>query len=194
MKGNEDPVFLISSPPVPRQAVGSNDCGIHVINFIERIYENPAEFVDRVKSGNLLDFFVSENPTSRRKLRAEIQAMVTQQHKPGGIKDVKDLPALDIPDNVGPNGHGVLVRAYASPLQQVSRVAIQQSGIINPPTTPAQDDVWKAQFINSLPPGFSPSVFGTFLAPKVKSVKKYKRVCSICSQEGHNKTTCKFKK
>ena len=49
--------FKIVTPEVPRQAPGSNNCGLFLIKYMRKIIETPEDFVEKVKNCKLADWF-----------------------------------------------------------------------------------------------------------------------------------------
>ena len=63
----------VYTPDVPRQAAGSNDCGLFMIESAARVLESPCEFIQRVQRNQLSNWYPS-NDASRR--RTEIASLV----------------------------------------------------------------------------------------------------------------------
>ena len=90
--------FQVHIPPVPHQSRGSNDCGMFLLHFAEKILENPTEFEIEVSKGNLESWFDPEILLeSRQELVEFIKDTAIQQHKPGGELE-KSLCLLPLPN------------------------------------------------------------------------------------------------
>ena len=60
---------------VPRQPMGSNNCGIFAIEYIERIVSDPQQFIHDARGNNLANWF---DPHSLDTKRVEISARISQ--------------------------------------------------------------------------------------------------------------------
>ena len=63
----------IITPEVPRQPIGSNDCGIFLIENVTRIVQNPGIFLEKVSGGQLKEWY---RPADVSQGRIEIAASI----------------------------------------------------------------------------------------------------------------------
>ena len=82
---------------MPKQLEGSNDCGIFMLEMIERIATHPTEFLTRFKEGIMAEWFDTRDVQSRRREIAEtLQVMGEEQRQVGQLHD--DMPPLVLPN------------------------------------------------------------------------------------------------
>ena len=94
-----DPVEAVTiAPEVPRQSPGSNDCGVHLLENISRIKENPLQFIARAQIDNLKDWYPTASLVKRRsELAGTIRRLGEDQRLPGGLHEGEgplQLPSL----------------------------------------------------------------------------------------------------
>ena len=94
-----DPVEAVTiAPEVPRQSPGSNDCGVHLLENISRIQENPLQFIARAQIDNLKDWYPTASLVKRRsELAGTIRRLGEDQRLPGGLHEGEgplQLPSL----------------------------------------------------------------------------------------------------
>ena len=90
--GVQGPEFVTSTPPVPRQLRGSNDCALFCCQFVEKILQSPIEFENRAKRNDLTDWFEVEAVKDKREqLAAQISQMALDQRQPNGQLEGRPL-------------------------------------------------------------------------------------------------------
>ena len=89
--------FKTVTPIVPRQAAGSNNCGLFLIQFMRKIVENPTNFIERATSCDLAKWFP---PLHVDCLRAEISKllflMAIEQREPSQALAGKSLQITEL--------------------------------------------------------------------------------------------------
>ena len=158
--------FQVSIPIVPTQAPGSNDCGIFVICFIERIVMAPLEFVERAQINQLEDWFLIDPQQKRQQLAAEILRLANEQHAEGGVLSGKKL--VNLPDLYQSKEFNNYWKdnLLASLPPSLSVLSPQAFGL-NPRDNKKVSQSYKGE--------------------------KSKRLCGLCREPGHTRAKCHMK-
>ena len=83
----------IHTPPVPRQATASNDCGIFLIENATKIIENPEDFVSRAYSYQLENWYSQSDISNRRtEIAKQLLDFGQEQRRVGQV--LQHLPEL----------------------------------------------------------------------------------------------------
>ena len=78
--------FSICIPTVPRQPLGSNNCGLFSLKYAELILTSPEEFTRKLLNESLHDWFPIETIENMRcDLTERIQYLAVEQRKDGGL-------------------------------------------------------------------------------------------------------------
>ena len=90
-------LFKTYKPSVPRQSIGSNDCGLFVLEFAERVYGDHKNFLKKAEDNNLQNWFKpSLINTRREELAMLIRQLSEEQRKPGGV--LEGVESVVLPD------------------------------------------------------------------------------------------------
>ena len=86
LAGGPNVPFVTHSPSVPRQDVGSNDCGLFLLEYALEITSDPDLFVERASTGDISSWFPQERVRTRREDLARLmQNLGEEQRLPGGV-------------------------------------------------------------------------------------------------------------
>ena len=89
--------FITSSPRVPRQPPGSNDCGLFVIEYASEIIRDTDNFKQRATENRLRDWFPQLRLKSKRsEIAVLLRKLGEEQRAPGGV--LEGEPLLALPD------------------------------------------------------------------------------------------------
>ena len=83
--GTVGPDFQVKVVQVPRQGTRSNNCGLFLLKFVDKILEETRDFLVRAREDALADWFpASEVDGKREEVAGHIRQLATDQRLPGG--------------------------------------------------------------------------------------------------------------
>ena len=83
--GTVGPDFQVKVVQVPRQGTRSNNCGLFLLKFVDKILEETRDFLVRAREDALADWFpASEVDGKREEVAGHIRQLATDQRMPGG--------------------------------------------------------------------------------------------------------------
>ena len=88
--------FMTVKPLVPLQGVGTNNCAVYIIAFIEKIVQNPGQFVELAERNQLVELLHIDGDKRREDLAMELAELTVNQRKDGEILNGKE--AVELPD------------------------------------------------------------------------------------------------